>query len=80
LPNVAFVDGLDGAFADHVPPPSACRPGDSPFTQLGPRIPLVRDHTAITRFHRGVVRSAGAHDPRRKQRRAVRPVRLLVWS
>lgn len=54
-----------GAFADHVPPPSACRAGDSPFTQMGPRVPLVaispwakrnyvshvtRDHTAITRF------------------------------
>lgn len=56
-----------GAFADHVPPPTACpaAPFDSPFTQMGPRVPLViispwakrqyashvvRDHTAITRF------------------------------
>lgn len=56
-----------GGFADHVAPPSACRPlpSRSPFTQLGPRIPLVvispwakrnyvshvvHDHTAITRF------------------------------
>jgi len=56
-----------GGFADHVPPPSAClaKPTPSPFTQMGPRIPLVaisrwakphyvshvvHDHTAITRF------------------------------
>lgn len=55
-----------GGFADHVPPPTACRAEwDSPFVQLGPRVPLVvvspwakrgyvshvvRDHTAITRF------------------------------
>ena len=56
-----------GAFADHVPPPNACLalPSTSPFTLMGPRIPLVvvspwakrgyvshvvRDHTAITRF------------------------------
>jgi phospholipase C len=56
-----------GGFADHVPPPTACRaaPTPSPFTQMGPRIPLVaisrwakphyvshvvHDHTAITRF------------------------------
>ncbi len=56
-----------GGFADHVPPPRGCLalPSTSPFTQLGPRIPLVaispwakrgmvshvvRDHTAITRF------------------------------
>jgi phospholipase C len=54
-----------GAFADHVAPPLACPAADSPFTELGPRIPLVvispwakrnyashvvRDHTAITRF------------------------------
>jgi len=32
-----------GAFADHVPPPSACRaaPSDSTFTEMGPRVPLV---------------------------------------
>jgi phospholipase C len=56
-----------GGFADHVPPPTAClpEPSTSPFTQLGPRVPLVaisrwaklgyvshvvHDHTAITRF------------------------------
>jgi phospholipase C len=55
-----------GAFADHVPPPSGCRAStSSPFTQRGPRVPIVaispwarhnyvshvvRDHTAITRF------------------------------
>jgi phospholipase C len=55
-----------GAFADHVPPPTACRVDDAaPFTDRGPRIPLVAispwarrsfvshtvtDHTAITRF------------------------------
>jgi len=32
-----------GGFADHVAPPTACRPlpSKSPFTQLGPRIPFV---------------------------------------
>ncbi len=37
-----------GAFADHVPPPSACAavPSNSSFTQLGPRVPLV----AISRW------------------------------
>jgi len=56
-----------GAFADHVPPPRGCLPlpARSPFTDLGPRVPLVaispwarrgyashvvHDHTAITRF------------------------------
>lgn len=56
-----------GAFADHVVPPNACLalPTSSPFTEMGPRIPLVvispwakraftshvvHDHTAITRF------------------------------
>jgi phospholipase C len=56
-----------GAFADHVPPPYGCLPlpSRSPFTELGPRVPLVaispwakrgyashavHDHTAITRF------------------------------
>jgi len=56
-----------GAFADHVPPPNGCLalPSASPFTLMGPRIPLAvispwakrgyvshvtRDHTAITRF------------------------------
>ncbi|HUB08194.1 MAG TPA: alkaline phosphatase family protein [Myxococcales bacterium] len=56
-----------GGFADHVPPPTACQPlpSTSPFTQMGPRVPLVvisrwaklgyvshvvHDHTAITRF------------------------------
>jgi phospholipase C len=56
-----------GGFADHVPPPIGCRaaPSTSPFTQMGPRVPLVvispwarrafashvvRDHTAIVRF------------------------------
>src|SRR6185295_15024908 len=56
-----------GGFADHVPPPEGClaKPTPSPFTQMGPRIPLVaisrwakphyvshvvHDHTAITRF------------------------------
>jgi phospholipase C len=56
-----------GAFADHVPPdPPGCQAApDSPFTERGPRIPLVvispwarrnfvshvpEDHTAITRF------------------------------
>jgi phospholipase C len=56
-----------GAFADHVPPPNGCvaLPSSSPFTLMGPRIPLVvispwakrayvshvvHDHTAITRF------------------------------
>ena len=56
-----------GAFADHVPPPSGCLalPSTSPFTLMGPRVPLVmispwakrgyvshvvHDHTAITRF------------------------------
>ena len=31
-----------GAFADHVPPPSACPalPSDSTFTEMGPRVPL----------------------------------------
>jgi len=56
-----------GGFADHVPPPNGCLalPSSSPFTLMGPRVPLVvisqwakrgyvshvvRDHTAITRF------------------------------
>jgi len=56
-----------GGFADHVPPPRGCQalPSKAPFTQMGPRIPLVaispwakrhftshiaRDHTAILRF------------------------------
>lgn len=56
-----------GGFADHVPPPLGCQtaPTKAPFTQMGPRIPLVmispwakrgfashipRDHTAIIRF------------------------------
>jgi phospholipase C len=56
-----------GGFADHVPPPTGClaKPSPSPFTQMGPRVPLVvisrwakpnyvshvvHDHTAITRF------------------------------
>ncbi len=56
-----------GGFADHVPPPTGCRavPSSSPFTQMGPRVPLVaisrwakphyvshvvHDHTALTRF------------------------------
>jgi len=56
-----------GGFADHVPPPSSCpaAPAGSPYSQLGPRVPLVaisrwakphyvshvaHDHTAITRF------------------------------
>jgi phospholipase C len=59
-----------GAFADHVPPPSACTPTPTaPFQQMGPRVPLVvispwakrnyashvvHDHTAITRFIEGV--------------------------
>lgn len=56
-----------GGFADHVPPPAGCKtlPSQSPFTQMGPRVPLialspwakrgyvshvVRDYTAVTRF------------------------------
>ena len=55
-----------GGYADHVVPPTgACKAGNSPFTDLGVRIPLVaispwakrhavshvvHDHTAITRF------------------------------
>ncbi len=56
-----------GAFADHVAPPNACRalPSASPFTEMGPRVPLVvispwakrnyashvvHDHTAIVRL------------------------------
>ncbi len=56
-----------GGFADHVPPPLGClaAPSSAPFTQMGPRIPLVaispwakrssashvaHDHTAILRF------------------------------
>jgi phospholipase C len=56
-----------GSFADHVPPPNGCLalPSTSPFTLMGPRVPLavispwskrgyvshvVHDHTAITRF------------------------------
>jgi phospholipase C len=55
-----------GGFADHVPPPTGCPPTPSaPFTQLGPRVPLVaisrwakphyvshvvHDHMAIVRF------------------------------
>jgi phospholipase C len=55
-----------GGFADHVTPPSACQADpSSPFTAMGPRVPLVvisrwakphyvshvpHDHTAITRF------------------------------
>ncbi len=68
-PRLAIVWTYDeaGAFADHVPPPSGCRaaPSTSPFTDRGPRVPIVaispwdrrgyvshvvRDHTAITRF------------------------------
>lgn len=67
-PRMAIIWTFDesGAFADHVVPPTACRATpDSPFTELGPRIPLVaispwakrnfashvvHDHTAITRF------------------------------
>ena len=68
-PRLAIIWTYDeaGAFADHVPPDvlgCAATP-TSPFTQRGPRIPLVaispwarrnyvshvvRDHTAITRF------------------------------
>ncbi len=55
-----------GGFADHVKPPNACRATpDSPYTMMGPRVPLVvispwakrhfvshvaSDHTAITRL------------------------------
>ncbi len=68
-PRMAIVFTYDeaGAFADHVPPPSSClaNAGDSPFTELGPRVPFImispwakshyvshvaHDHTAITRF------------------------------
>jgi len=68
-PRLAIVYTYDeaGGFADHIPPPVGCRPApsSSPFTQLGPRVPLVvispwakrgyashveRDHTAMTRF------------------------------
>ena len=68
-PRLAIVWTYDeaGGFADHVPPePSACpATSGSPFTELGPRVPLVvispwakrnyashvvHDHTAITRF------------------------------
>jgi phospholipase C len=72
-PSMALVWTYDeaGGFADHVPPPNhACiaRPGnpdDTPFFELGVRVPLavispwarphyvshvVEDHTAITRF------------------------------
>lgn len=68
-PRLAILWTYDeaGGFADHVPPPSGClaKPSTSPFTQFGPRVPLVaisrwakpsyvshvaHDHTAITRF------------------------------
>ena len=68
-PRMAIVWTYDegGAFADHVVPPKGCLalPSDSPFTDLGPRVPLVmispwakrhyvshvvHDHTAITRL------------------------------
>jgi phospholipase C len=70
-PRMAIIWTYDeaGGFADHVAPlpANACAatPSDSPFTALGPRIPLVaispwarphyvshvqHDHTAITRF------------------------------
>jgi phospholipase C len=68
-PRLAILFTYDegGGFADHVPPPTACQalPSPSPFTRMGPRVPLVvvspwakrgyashvvRDHTAITRF------------------------------
>ena len=64
---ILFTYDEAGGFADHVPPPTGClaRPSTSPFTQMGPRVPLVvlspwakrgyvshvaRDYTAITRF------------------------------
>ena len=67
-PSLALIWTYDegGAFFDHVPPPQACPSSpDSPFTDLGTRVPLVaispwakrhyvshavHDHTAITRF------------------------------
>ncbi len=67
-PRLAIVWTYDeaGGFADHVPPPAACAADSaSPFTALGPRVPLVvispwarrgyvshvvRDHTALTRL------------------------------
>lgn len=70
-PRMALIWTYDeaGGFGDHVPPPSACVPDGSsierPFTELGPRVPLVvvspyakphyvshvvEEHTAITRF------------------------------
>jgi phospholipase C len=68
-PRMAMIWTYDeaGAFADHLAPePRACQSApDAPFTERGPRIPLVaispwakrtyashlaRDHTAITRF------------------------------
>ncbi len=67
-PRLALVWTYDegGGFADHVPPPPACAAEpDSPFTRMGPRVPLVvispwakrnyashvvHDHTAITRL------------------------------
>lgn len=68
-PRMAIIWTYDegGGFADHVPPPKGClaKPSDSPFTDFGPRVPLVvispwakmhyvshvvHDHTAITKF------------------------------
>jgi phospholipase C len=68
-PRMAIIWTYDeaGGFADHVPPPRGCQaaPSNAPFTQLGPRVPLVaispwakrgfashvaHDHTAILRF------------------------------
>jgi phospholipase C len=45
-PRTALLFTYDecGAFADHVPPPNGCLPGDPmgwPFPELGPRVPLV---------------------------------------
>jgi phospholipase C len=64
---ILFTYDEGGGFADHVPPPEGCSalPTRSPFTRMGPRVPLiaispwakrnyashvVHDHTAITRF------------------------------
>ena len=63
---IVFTYDEGGAFPDHVAPPSACAAvSGSPFTQRGPRVPLVmispwakrgyvshveEDHTAITRL------------------------------
>jgi phospholipase C len=68
-PRLAIIWTYDeaGGFADHALPPVGCAaaPSVSPFTQMGPRVPLVvisrwaklgyvshveHDHTAITRF------------------------------